>query len=65
MSDLVEIEFFSDTNTRGALDELELLQLDTLHAHTQGVSTIEKSEYASLQGPIDDIVQSWGGAIHL
>ena len=61
---MVTLQFFSDTNFNGALDELGLLQLDSL---TTGNSTLglEIAEYASLEEPITDIVKSWGGAIHI
>ena len=58
MSEVI-IRFYSDTNYRGAWDELALLQVDM--AKADSAILMDTEEFFALEEPIRNIVEYYGG----
>lgn len=62
VSDAVRFDFFSDTNQKLALEELQLLSLDDMVEDTFAIY-IGQSDYGQMQDSIDAIMDSYGAQI--
>ena len=57
------IQFYSDTNLSNALDEFDILDLDSLEKTGRGGVTVSSAEFRELEEPIMAIVEAWGGSL--
>jgi len=64
MSGVVVFNFYSDTNQKLALDELQLLALDDITEDTFSIH-IGQHDYDALGGSIDAIMDSYGAEMEL
>ncbi len=64
MSGTVVFNFFSDTNQKLALDELQLLQLDDMTEDTFAIH-IGQHDYDALGSSIDAIMDEYGAEMEM
>lgn len=62
MSDVVEFEFFSDTNQNNAYEELQLLALDILYK-SDNLLVVGREDFAAMWDSIEAIVENNGGEL--